>query len=478
MPHTLNEAIDGYITKQDVDGLDCSVKYANPVLLIFATLFMMQSATALYENARWTTLDNGLQLVVIENHRAPVIHARLAFRVGSDDERDDQAGLAHYLEHMMFRGSATLAPGAFDAAMSRIGADHNASTSKTLTTYLATFGSQHLETWLSLEADRMAAVALLPSEVESERGVVLTEKLQNFDASPERLWGIETRRRLQGDMAARPVIGRQEILETTTPDDLRAFFDAWYKPNNAAIILSGDVSLDVALPLVEAYFSKFEPGTLPARRPYQGEFNSSQALYEVVDERVTEDRGSILTWMPSTERLGYFGEEALRLRYAAFMLSELVSGELRAPLDRALIVDQGIAKSVSFGLYFDDDKSGASASVDPVPGVDVNEALEALEIALPKAIEESLDPALLARAKRRYIRSAIYANDSVSGPAISFARLFGQDEPWERNAEFEQRVSAVSLADIEEVAAIYFRSDQSFRTTLRKEATPLPTLGE
>ena len=425
-------------------------------------------AFGLYENAAWTSLDNGMQVLVIENHRAPVVHARLVVNVGSDDERPDEAGLAHFVEHMLFRGSDQLGPGEFDLAMASIGADYNASTSTDLTTYYASFGSNHLERWISLEADRMTALAAIPEEVEAERGVVLSEMLQQFDANPRRLFGQDVARLLQGDFHSRPVIGQREVLETATPAQLVEFYDDWYLPNNMTLVVSGDTTLDEVLSLAQQYFGDLQSGELPSKTDQVGIFNSDGALFEVVDERVTQDSASIYTWLPSLTEQGLAESRGKRLQYAAFVFREMVGGDLKAPLDQLLLAGTDpIATAASFGIGFGDYTASASARITPAPGVAVEDALEALRAAVPVAIDQALTEDNLAQAKRRFIRSAIYSNDSIQGPAVSFANAIAVDEPFETTQQFEELVSAVTMEDVWAVIDIYRSSDKKFDAILR-----------
>ncbi|MEL0018806.1 MAG: pitrilysin family protein [Rickettsiales bacterium] len=246
------------------------------------------------------TLGNGLQVVVVTNRRAPVATMVVYYRVGAMDEPAGKSGLAHYFEHLMFKGTKTLAPGEFSSIVARNGGRDNAFTSQDYTGYVTSFAADRLDLMLKLEADRMTGLRLTPEDIEPERKVVLEERLSRVDNNPGAQLAEQAAATLYSNHPYRiPIIGWAHEIEALTREDLLAFYQAWYTPNNAVIVVSGDVSVDDVRPMVERHFGPLPARALPERPVWQEPPRSAERLVTLAHPRVRQPAWSRRFLAPS-----------------------------------------------------------------------------------------------------------------------------------------------------------------------------------
>ncbi|MGE5147211.1 MAG: M16 family metallopeptidase, partial [Candidatus Eiseniibacteriota bacterium] len=201
------------------------------------------------------TLANGLTVVVIQNDRAPIVTHMVWYKVGAADEVQGKSGIAHFLEHLMFKGTDTVKPGEFSAIVGRIGGRENAFTTADYTAYFQNVSADHLETVMKLEADRMAHLRLTDQQVASEREVVLEERRMRTDNSPAAMLYEQARAALfQNSPYGRPIIGWEHEIRQLNRTDAMAFYHRYYAPNNAVLIVAGDVTADKVKALAEKYY--------------------------------------------------------------------------------------------------------------------------------------------------------------------------------------------------------------------------------
>ncbi len=208
-----------------------------------------------------TRLANGLRLLVVERHTDPVVASMCWYKVGSKSEHTPEAGMSHFLEHMMFKGTPHFGKGMVDREITRLGGSNNAYTSYDFTAYWFELASDRWERALDLEADRMQHLLLDPEEFESEKAVVLEELSMGMD-DPWRRLSHEMAPMIHGRHPyGRPIIGYRDVLGRMTPDNMRAFYKRFYHPGNATVVISGDVKPEHALEMVEAKYGPIETGT-------------------------------------------------------------------------------------------------------------------------------------------------------------------------------------------------------------------------
>lgn len=237
------------------------------VISFFAAIFLlMQACTATPPAPSHFTLQNGLQVVVLPNARAPVITVGVFYAAGSADEEPHKSGVAHFLEHMMFLGTKNTAPGQFKQELAALGGTTNASTTWDTTYFVSVVPTRHLARILELEADRMANLAIHDDLFQNEMKVVLEERLWRLETPPTgQVYESVNAHYFVNHPYRVPVIGWRKEIEALTPDDLFQYYHKWYTPKNALLILSGDITPEEAKKLVHKYFSPILGGPKPKR---------------------------------------------------------------------------------------------------------------------------------------------------------------------------------------------------------------------
>ncbi|MFN3641308.1 MAG: M16 family metallopeptidase [Gemmobacter sp.] len=387
---------------------------------VLTCLALIAALPAAAERVTGFTLSNGLEAVVIEDPRAPVVVHMVWYRVGAADEVPGKSGLAHYLEHLMFKGTETTGPGEFSALVEAQGGSDNAFTSWDYTGYFQRVASDRLPLVMAMEADRMANLRIPEDEALTERAVVLEERAQRVEASPGGLFG-EQRRAAQflNHPYGRPIIGWRHEIEALTPDDARAFYARHYGPNNAVLIVAGDVTADAVRALAEEHYGpipanpRIQPRQRPAEPPQLAERRVMMA-----DARVGEPY-VVRTYLAPTRRAGDQREAA-----ALTVLAELLGGNpATSVLGRALQFDRQVAVQVD--AFYDStalDASTFTLAVVPAPGVTLAEGEAALDAALADFLAQGVDQAAFERILRQLRAAEIYALDN----ADRRARRYGE----------------------------------------------------
>ncbi|RWQ36236.1 MAG: insulinase family protein, partial [Mesorhizobium sp.] len=291
-------------------------------------------------------LDNGMEVVVIPDHRAPIVTHMVWYKIGSADEPPGKSGIAHFFEHLMFKATTNHAAGAFDRAVSAIGGSNNAFTSYDYTAFYETVVPQALEQMMDFEADRMRNLILNDDVIATERDVILEERRSRIDSNPQAVLGEEVDATLWQNQPYRiPVIGWMQEMEKLNRTDAKAFYDKYYTPNNAVLVVAGDVEPEVVKALAEKTYGKIARGPdLPPRiRPVEPEQNTRRTV-TLTDARVSVPNFSTQWVVPSYHTAKPGEAEALDL------LAEILGGGSRSRLHQQLVVKQGIAAEA--GAFF------------------------------------------------------------------------------------------------------------------------------
>jgi len=403
-------------------------------------------------------LDNGLEVVVIPDRRAPIVTHMLWYKVGSADEPAGKSGIAHFFEHLMFKGTKNHAPGEFGRRVAEIGGNENAFTSYDYTAYYQTVAPDALPTMMEFEADRMRNLILTDAVIGPERDVVLEERRSRIENSPDALLGEEVEATLYQNHPYRiPVIGWMHEMEQLNRTDAVSFYDRYYAPNNAVLVVAGDVDADTVKRLAEATYGKVPRGPdLPPRvRPQEPEQNTKRTV-TLRDPRVTVPSFQ-KAWVVPSYTTAKDGEgEALDL------LSEILGGGTRSRIYQELVVKKGLASSAgaSFsGTMFDD----TNFSIYGAPrGEATLDAVEtAIDGEIQKIVRDGVTVDELEKAKNRYIRSLIFARDSPSGMANIYGATLATGGNSEAIAKWADRLRAVTTDQVKTVAAKYLNPDRS-----------------
>ncbi|NRB34202.1 MAG: insulinase family protein [Rhodobacteraceae bacterium] len=365
------------------------------------------------------TLDNGLELVVVEDHRAPVVQHMIWYRVGAADEPPGASGVAHFLEHLMFKGTENMEAGEFSRVVAENGGRDNAFTSYDYTAYFQRVAADRLGLMMQMEADRMRNLALTEDDVLTERDVILEERSQRTDSNPRALFGEQMNATMfMNHGYSVPVIGWRHEMETLDMEDVTSFYRTHYGPNNAVLVVSGDVVPDEVLALAQEYYGPIPAKTdLPERTRTQEPPHLAPRRLTLADPRVSQPYVSRSYLAP--ERNSGDQREAAALELLAEVLGGGVTSVLR---DRLQFETQ---EALWVGAFYNGmslDQTSFGLVIVPAQGVSLEEAEAALDREIATFLETGVDPEQLDRIKLLYRASQIYARDDVDG----IARRYGQ----------------------------------------------------
>ncbi len=398
------------------------------------------------------TLDNGLQVVVIPDRRAPVVTHMIWYKVGSADEPEGQSGVAHFLEHLMFKGTHDHPNGEFSKMVADRGGQENAFTSTDYTAYFQKVAKQHLPLMMKLEADRMENLVLSDEVVTPERDVVLEERRMRVDSEPgSRLQEALNSITFVNHPYGSPVIGWQSEIEALNKEAAIAFYDRFYTPNNAVVVIAGDVDVDAVRKLAQETYGKVarraEPGERlrPAEPPLAGERRIA-----VSDPRVRQESLSQI-WIVPSQTTGE-GRTPEALDILSYILGEGPSSRLH----KALVLDQEAA--LSAGAYYqgsalDNGRFGLYAV--PRPGYTLEDMERLIAAELQKLLETGVTEDEVKRARNSMVASAIYAQDSQSGLARLFGGALTTGQTIENVQTWPSQVQAVTPEDVLDAARTY-----------------------
>lgn len=403
------------------------------------------------------TLANGLQCVVIPNRRAPVVTNMIWYKAGSADEPQGRTGIAHFLEHLMFKGTKNYPAGEFTGLVSRIGGEENAFTSYDYTAYYETVAPQYLRDMMVREADRMENLLLTDEVIGPERQVIIEERRMRTDNSPAAMLAEEARAVLFLNSPYRnPVIGWKQEMEQLNRQDALNFYGKFYTPNNAVAIIAGDVEPEAARALaMQTYGRVKRRAETPQRiRPQEP---ASRTMREAVmhDARVSEPSFQYYRIVPSYHNAQKRGEaEALDL------LGEILGGGAQSRLYKNLVVKKGIAASVGSaydGAALDDGLFYVYGL--PRGGATIARLQDAAHEEIEAIIKRGVTEAELEAARKRYMREFIFSQDSPSGLAQLYGASLATGMTIEDVNDWPQRLKAVKAADIKAAAARYLAAD-------------------
>ena len=386
---------------------------------LLSLLLLLAAVPLRAETVSTFTLTNGLEVVVIEDHRAPVAVQIIWYRIGAADDPRGKSGIAHFLEHLMFKGTEVVAPGAFSATVEAQGGDDNAFTTSDTTAYFQRVAADRLPLMMQMEADRMTNLRMTEDDVTTERQVILEERSQRVDGDPGSLFS-EQRQAAQymNHPYGIPVIGWRHEIEGLSRDDAFSFYEHFYAPNNAVLVIAGDVDPAEVRKLAEAHYGPIPPSDaiVPRLRPTEPPQLAARRI-AMADPRVAQPY--VVRSYLAPERNPGDQARAAALTY----LAELLGGSgTTSVLARALQFDD--PKAVYTSAYYDGsslDPSTFGLVIVPKPGVSLTDAEAAMDAVLAKFLKDGVEPAAFARIQTQLRAGEIYARDDVDG----LARRYG-----------------------------------------------------
>jgi zinc protease len=420
------------------------------------------AAAKLFEPTTYT-LANGLQVVVIEDHRAPVVVHMVWYKVGAADERRGKSGIAHFLEHLMFKGTPSVPPGEFSKIVARNGGRDNAFTSQDYTGYFQTVARDRLELVMRLEADRMANLVLTDAVVDPERTVVLEERSSRTDNEPASL--------LYEQMSAAqflnhpygvPIIGWEHEIRGLTAADALAFYRTHYAPNNAVLIVAGDVAPAEVKALAEKYYGPVAARPVPPRRRAQEPAANAARRVVLEDARVRQPQLARSYLAPSRSA----GEK--RHAMPLIVLAEILGGGATSRLHRGLVLNGGVASSA--GAWYDSvslDQSTFTIYATPKPGGDLAAVEAGIDRVVGELLRDGVSAAEVERAKVGLLASAVYARDSLFGAARTFGAALTAGLSVDEIEAWPDLVRAVTLDEVNAAARYVLEPKRSVTGLLR-----------
>lgn len=402
------------------------------------------------------TLDNGLEVVVIPDRRAPIVTHTVWYKVGSADEAPGKSGIAHFLEHLMFKGTERHPAGEMDRVIAEIGGYTNAFTTRDVTVYHQTVPPEFLAEMMDFEADRMRGLVLTEDVIGAERDVVLEERRQRVEGSPQALLAEETAATLYQNHPYRlPTIGWLHEMEQLNRADALDFYHRYYAPNNAVLVVAGDVDAAQVRKLAEETYGKVErgPDLPPRNRPVEPQHDTARTV-TLTDPRVGLPSFS-RNWVTPSYRMAEAGEaEALDL------LSEILGGGSRSRFYQEIVVKTGIASAVGAGYDGGAYDAGSFTLYGLPQGTHTLEEVEtAVDAQVLRLIEDGVTPQELEAAKMRYVRSLIFARDEQANMAEIYGSRLANDGTLDDIDRWSERIGAVTPEQIQAVAAKYLDPD-------------------
>jgi len=387
--------------------------------MIFGVTFVSASHAAIEDQVSEFTLDNGMQVVVIEDHRAPVVVHMVWYRAGAADETPGVSGVAHFLEHLLFKKTKNLAAGELSRTVAENGGTDNAFTSYDYTAYYQRVAADRLPIMMQMEAERMVNLDLTEEDILVERDVIIEERNQRTETNPNALYREQANAALfQNHRYGVPVIGWRHEMSNLSLADALSYYKEFYAPNNAVLIVAGDVVPEEVFSLAQSTYGQIPAnlGLSERKRPMEPPHFAPRRI-EYVDERISQPY--VVRSYLAPERNS--GDQ--RPAAALALLADILGDGQASVLQRKLQFEtkEALYASASYsGVSLDT----TSFAVYIVPSVDVSlqDAEAALDRAISEFMEEGVDEAQLQRLKTQYRAAGIYAQDSVNGLANAYGR--------------------------------------------------------
>jgi len=419
-------------------------------IVSLTTLVVLASGAARADTVTDFTLDNGMQVVVVEDHRAPVVVHMVWYRAGAADEQPGVSGVAHFLEHLLFKATDNMEAGEFSRVVAANGGADNAFTSYDFTAYFQRVAADRLGLMMQMEADRMRGLKLSPDDIATERDVILEERAQRTDNDPNALFREQLRAALyMNHRYGIPVIGWRHEAENLTRADALAYYSRFYAPNDAVLIVAGDVTPDKVRTLAQEYYGAVAPTRdLPVRaRPAEPTQRAARRLV-MADARVSQPYMTRMYLAP--ERDSGAQAQAAALVYLANLLG---GSGATSVLGNALEFDEKIAvyTGASYSATSLDD-TDFSFVVVPAQGVTLRQVETALDRVLEQFLQDGIDPAHFERIKMQIRAAEIYKLDGVSALADTYGRALTSGLTVQDVQAWPDVLQAVTPADVMDAA--------------------------
>jgi len=415
------------------------IKIVILALLIFSAPLIAEAGVF---NAESIKLSNGLEIVVIPNRKVPVVTHMIWYKTGAADEIAGKSGIAHFLEHLMFKGTEKFPDGAFSSTVKKLGGQDNAFTSQDYTAYYQNIPKEHLEKVMEMEADRMRNLTLSEEDVASERQVILEERNQRIENIPQALFQEKIMNAIfPTHPYGIPVIGWKNEIETLSREDALATYKKWYAPNNAILVISGDVSMQEILPLAEKYYGVLIPSeNIPNERiRTASDTLTENKLISMSDSKVGQPILRRIYKAPRDNNALEAGIYILGGSSSSYLYKRLVLNERKA-----------IAVNASYSPVSLNDTTLVINAV-PTPNTTVEDLQKSLDTALSDFIKTKITEEELTTAKKILLADFIYYLDSLQGSAIYFGQHLTSGYDIQTLEKMDSIIKNISLSSVNNI---------------------------
>ena len=430
-------------------------KFIGCLLLVVPVLFGSIHAQAAQPITNEFKLDNGLKIIVREDHRAPVVVVQVWYLTGGMDEFNGTSGVAHVLEHMMFKGTNDVPAGQFSKTISANAGKDNAFTNRDYTTYFEQLRNDKLELALKLEADRMVNLNITDEEFAKEIRVVMEERrLRTEDKAHSIVYEQLLANVYNAHPYGRPVIGFMNDLENMKAADARAWYKTWYAPNNATLVIAGDVDSNEVLTLAQKYFGPLKAQTLPERKP-------QTEPEQLGIKRIIVKAAAQLPYLAMAYHAPVLRDAAKDWEpYALQILVGILDGNESARLNKQLVRDSRIASQAGAG-YDAIERGPGMLLIDGTPsdGKTVAELETAIREQLDKIKSEGVTQEELQRVKSQIIAGQVFGLDSMFGQAMQIGRTENAGFSWRDLDVMLEKLKTVTADQVKQVAEKYIQDD-------------------
>jgi zinc protease len=439
-------------------------------LSLSMALFATAPAEAELFEAETFTLKNGMEVVVLPRHLAPVVFQVVVYKVGAADGAPAKNGVAHFLEHLMFKATDRMAAGQFSQDVDRVGGSDNAFTNQDMTAYHQEFAAEHLAKFMAAEADRMVNLRLDDGVVLPERDVILNERGQTVESDPgSRLAEAMNAALFQNHPYGLPIIGWRHEIEQYSTRDALDFYRRWYAPNNAILVVSGDVEPAEVLALAEKNFGVLPAREIPARTRLMEPPPAAPRRLSLASPEV-EHPSLWRRYLAPTYRSAAQNDDKAA-PYALSLLGEIMGGGAVGRLYRRLVTGEGIA--IRAGASFNGDPRDYGSFTfyaSPRDAADLLKAEAAVDAEIARLLKDGITEDELKSAKSRLLMEAAKSRDSLNGPALLVAEALASGESMADIQAWPERIEAVTAEDVMKAARSIFRQENSVTATLLPEA--------
>tara|TARA_X000000950_G_scaffold225465_1_gene271882 strand:+ start:722 stop:2023 length:1302 start_codon:yes stop_codon:yes gene_type:complete len=424
------------------------------IIFIFILLSFTTLQSKLFD-AESFFLDNGLEVVVIENKRAPVVSSMIWYDVGSADEGYGKSGLAHFLEHLMFKGTKKFPGSTFSNFISKNGGSENAFTSYDYTAYFQTITSDKIEQVLEMEADRMQNLVLTKSEVETEKKVILEERNQRIDSRPSSILDQDMRKSLfPNHTYGIPIIGWNHEIKDLTYDDVIKFYKKFYAPNNAKLILSGDIDLKNAMRISKLYFGKILPNDTSANRKYLKDPETISNINLTLNHKDVKQK--IWKRIYKSESIVGSIKNGIALDFGL----ELVAGGKTSYVYKELVEQKKLFSSVG-GYYQGFTKGPGTIYFYAIPIKDLDDKVieKELQNSLNNAVSKGISEKDFHRKKKKYFYNSVYQRDSIGQPAQILGEALSIGLKIEEILNWDVYIENLSINDVMNALEAFLKNE-------------------